>query len=86
MHKVEPKVFLIGETRIVEKGLNDFLDYIGAPEWKSDAPSDVEKVIVVMGRLCYKSFKPLLNPNVTKIRENNKDYIANVLAVKHGSP
>ena len=25
MHKVEPKVFLVGETRVVEDGLSDFL-------------------------------------------------------------
>jgi thymidylate synthase (FAD) len=55
------------------------------PDWKSDAPSDSEKLIEVMGRLCYRSFKPGLNKNVTKIREKNSDYIANILNVKHGS-
>ncbi len=38
-----------------------------------------------MGRLCYRSFKPGLNPNVVKIRESNKDYLENILKVKHGS-
>lgn len=85
MHKVEPKVFLIGETRIVEDELNLYLDQIGVSEWTSDAPSDIEKIIEVMGRLCYKSFKPGLNPNVVKIREHNDKYLANVINVKHGS-
>jgi thymidylate synthase (FAD) len=85
MHKVEPKVFLIGETRIVEDGLRAFLNHIGVSEWQSDAPTDVEKLIEFYGRLCYKSFKPGLNPNVIKIREHNKEYLENILKVKHGS-
>ncbi|MBI2446900.1 MAG: FAD-dependent thymidylate synthase [Parcubacteria group bacterium] len=85
MHKVEPKVFLIGETRIQEDELGLYLDHIGVSEWTSDAPSDIEKIVEVMGRLCYKSFKPGLNPNVVKIREHNDEYLANVINIKHGS-
>jgi thymidylate synthase (FAD) len=85
MRKVEPKVFLIGETKIIEEGLKAYLEHLGVPDWTSDAPSDSEKLIEVMGRLCYRSFKPGLNKNVTKIREKNSDYISNILNVKHGS-
>lgn len=85
MHKVEPKVFLIGETRIIEDGLKDYLEHISVPEWISDAPTDAERLIEVYGRLCYRSFKPGLNANVTKIRERNSDYISNIFNVKHGS-
>lgn len=85
MHKVDPKVFLVGETRVIEDGLAAFLRHAGAPEWQSDAVSDTEKIIEVMGRLCYRSFKPGLNKNVTKIRESSKDYLENILKVKHGS-
>lgn len=85
MKSVEPKVFLIGETRIVKSGLRDFLKHIGVAGWKSDAPTDVEKIIEVYGRLCYRSFKPGLNKNVKKIREKNADYLDNIKKVKHGS-
>lgn len=85
MHRVEPQVFLIGETRIIEEGLQAYLDFLGIPDWTSDAPTDSEKIVEVMGRLCYRSFYPRMNPNVTKIREHNSDYIANILNVKHGS-
>lgn len=85
MHRVEPKVFLIGETRVVEEGLRAFLEHIGVPDWQSDAPTDSEKIIEVMGRLCYLSFEPGLNPNVTKIRQHNQEYLGNILGVKHGS-
>lgn len=85
MHSVEPKVFLVGETRIIEEGLQAYLDHIGVSGWRSDAPSDAERLIELMGRCCYRSFEPGLNPNVIKIRERNDDYIANILKVKHGS-
>lgn len=85
LRKIEPQVFLIGESRMVEEGLAAYLAHIGVSEWASDAPSDVERLTEVMGRLCYRSFKPGLNPNVTRVREHNSDYIANILTVKHGS-
>ena len=55
---VEPKVFLVGETRINEEGLRSYLEHVGAPNWKTDAPSDSERLCEVMGRLCYRSFEP----------------------------
>lgn len=85
MRFVEPKVFIVGETKIDGTGLRAYLEHIGVPDWKSNAPSDGEKLIEVMGRLCYKSFEPGLNPNVTKIREDNRDYIQNIIRVRHGS-
>ena len=85
MHRVEPKVYLIGETRIVEEGLQEYLNDIGVPDWTSDAVTDAEKLIEVYGRLCYRSFEPGLNKNVTKVREGNKPYIGNILNVGHGS-
>lgn len=85
MHRVEPKVFLVGETRMVEEGLSAYLTHLGVPEWTSDASTDAERLVEVMGRLCYRSFRPGMNANVTKIRERNDDYLANILKVKHGS-
>ena len=85
MKSVEPKVFLVGETRIVTPGLQAYLEHVGAPEWQSDAPSDSELLCEVMGRLCYRSFKPGMNPNVTRVREGNAPYLANIVQVGHGS-
>ncbi len=85
MRKVEPKVFLVGETKVLDDGLTAYLQHIGVPEWSSDAPSDSEAIIELMGRLCYRSFKPGLNPNVTRIRESNTDYLANIVETRHGS-
>lgn len=85
MKLVTPKVFFVAETISNGDGINALLEHVGAPEWETDAPSSTEAVIEIGGRLCYKSFKPGLNPNVTKVREGNRPYLGNILAQRHGS-
>lgn len=85
MEFVKPRVFLIGETRIDQQGLQAYLDHVGAPNWTSDAPSDAEKICEVYGRVCYRSFEPGLNPNVTRVRQGNAPYISHIVDVGHGS-
>jgi thymidylate synthase (FAD) len=85
MKRVTPQVFLIGETRIIPEGLDNFLAYIGAKNWRTDAKTDSEKLTEVMGRICYNSFVVGLNPNIRKIREGNRVYIGNIEENKHGS-
>ena len=85
VRETEPKVFLVGETRVIEEGLSAYLAHLGAESWTTDAPSDAERISEVMGRLCYRSFEPGLNPNVTRVREGNRPYLANILASRHGS-
>jgi len=84
MHRTTPKVFLIGETKIHQPGLQDYFEHIGT-KWRPDAPSDAEALIEVMGRVCYRSWEPGMNPNVKKIREGNDKYLANIIKVKHES-
>lgn len=85
MRFVQPKVFLVGETKIIEEGLQSYLDHLGVSGWQTDAPSDSERISEVMGRLCYRSFEPGLNPNVTRVRQGNAAYLDNILRVGHGS-
>lgn len=44
-----------------------------------------ELLVEFAGRLCYRSWKPGLNPNVTRVRGERRDYFANILASGHGS-
>jgi thymidylate synthase (FAD) len=37
------------------------------------------------GRACYRSWEPGLNPNVSKIRTDRREYFANILRSGHGS-
>lgn len=100
MKKVEPAVFLIGETNIVWPGLLKYLKHLGVPDWlegnykKKEDPysalprngvSQAELLIEVMARSCYMSFGTELNANITKVREGNKEYLAHILRVGHGS-
>ncbi|MCX5770308.1 MAG: FAD-dependent thymidylate synthase [Candidatus Hydrogenedentes bacterium] len=85
MEFVKPKVFLIGETRVDEPGLRAYLEHLGAPNWTTDAPSDAERICEVYGRICYRSFEPGLNPNVTRTRQGNAAYISHIVEVGHGS-
>lgn len=82
---VEPKVFLLGETKVNESGLLAYLSHIGANDWSSDAPSGVELLSEVMARSCYRSFGTELNPNVTRVRQGNEAHLKNVIRVGHGS-
>lgn len=85
MKPATPEIFLLARPSLNVQGLNDYLRAIDAPEWTTDAPSDAETIIEVAGRSCYRSFAPGLNPNVTKVRDGNKDYLENILKVQHGS-
>jgi thymidylate synthase (FAD) len=85
MKFVKPKVFLVGETRVIEEGMQGYLDHLGVSQWATDAPSDGERVCEVMGRLCYRSFEAGLNPNVTRVRQGNAAYLENIIRVGHGS-
>lgn len=82
---ITPRIFMLARTQIEHAELSAFLDAVGAPEWETDAASDEETLAEVAGRLCYKSFKPGLNPNVTKVREGNLNYIGNIIGQQHGS-
>jgi len=92
---VEPKVFKIAETRINRDSVIDFLKALGADEWMEKQPwfhargkddiQDSSTLIEIAGRACYKSFGAGLNPNITKIREDNKCYVHNDLTKGDGS-
>lgn len=86
MKVVEPKVYLVAET-VVCTHLGEYLRDISAGDWvhQNDSRSDHDLLTEAAGRLCYRSFAPGLNPNVTKVREGNKPYVENILKSRHGS-
>jgi thymidylate synthase (FAD) len=92
MEFVEPQVYLIAESKVNIDQLKAMLASVGqetATKWfartKEASKSDGELLTEVAGRICYKSFGVGLNPNVTKIRENSRDYIDNTLSKGDGS-
>ncbi|MEK6861386.1 MAG: FAD-dependent thymidylate synthase, partial [Nanoarchaeota archaeon] len=82
---VEPKVFLIGESKVNHDELDKLLTHLKAANWTSDYPSDIELLLEVYGRACYKSFGTQLNPNITRVRKSNKTYLTNIIEKGDGS-
>lgn len=84
--RVSPSAFHLATTRIVDDGLLEYLEHIGAPDWTSDALDDHSLLTEVAGRSCYKSFAPGLNKNVRTVRPDNMSYVRDgILGQKHGS-
>jgi thymidylate synthase (FAD) len=58
-----------------------------APQASATAaePNPGELLVEFAGRACYRSWEPGLNPNVTRIRTEKREYFANILRSGHGS-
>jgi len=89
MLKVSPKVYLVASTKINE-GLNDYLYDIGQNGFKSNAETDADLLLEAAGRLCYRAWQPYdgtsgTNKNVNKVREDNQEYVQNIIKQAHGS-
>lgn len=88
---VEPRVIKLAETRVDHSAAKAVMREYGATaeKWLSSRAtkwtSDAEQLIEMAGRVCYRSFGTGLNPNVTQIRTESKDYFENVLKKGDGS-
>jgi thymidylate synthase (FAD) len=71
------------------EGVRAWLDHIGGDEALSCLDhvdgADIEQLVELLARRCYRSFAPGLNPNVRKIRTNSAEYHANIAKSRHGS-
>ena len=72
----KPKVYLVARQAIAEDELARFLEDERLT-FSTDAPAPAEVLAEVAGRTCYMSFG--------KGRKNNREYLENILASKHGS-
>lgn len=86
MYTTTPRVFLICRPSVVESGMREWLDSLGATEyeWRRSS-SEAESLIMALAKRCYMSFEPGLNPNVQKVRQDLKEYLTNILKQRHGS-
>src|SRR5713226_8045436 len=90
MKSVRPVVIKIGETIVDPEALRQVLVEIGASEAASSKflgkhGTDGQTLIEFAGRICYESYEPGLNPNVTRIREDPSEYFKNILLRGDGS-
>lgn len=87
MQLTKPQVFLAGMTSLDKEGLTAYLEEIGADKYELDPElTDLEELVRAGGKLCYRSWQPALNPNVTKTRDDGQEYIRDsILKAAHGS-
>lgn len=98
MQEVVPSVHLVATPNLERAALSEFLDSQSARNWAHErfgpsddnavteaGSSDGETLVESMGRLCYKSWAPGLNPNVRSVRASQEAYLANLIRSGHGS-
>lgn len=88
MKAVQPQVYLIAAPALDYEEIEEYLKEVGGESWleriyrESDDP---QNLVEFAGRFCYRSWEPGLNPNVTRIRTDQGDYLKNILSSAHGS-
>ncbi|MEX1141361.1 MAG: FAD-dependent thymidylate synthase [Thermoleophilaceae bacterium] len=91
MHETKPTVHLLARPQIAVDGMREYLRDVGGESWldrrlgEDEPPSAGELLVEFGGRACYRSWEPGLNPNVTRVRADQREYFANLLRSAHGS-
>jgi thymidylate synthase (FAD) len=92
MHETNPQVFLIARPSIDVEGIRGYLADVGGESWldrrleeSEGTPNGGELIVEFGGRACYRSWEPGLNANVTRVRNDQREYFANILRSAHGS-
>ncbi len=91
MHESTPQVFLIARPSIDVEGMRAYLQAVGGESWldlrlgEEEGATAGELLLEFGGRACYRSWEPGLNPNVSRIRTDRREYFANILRSGHGS-
>jgi thymidylate synthase (FAD) len=93
MKNVEPEVFLVTRPALDYEAVAAYLREVGGGSWlerldRGDldgASNDPQNLAEFAGKLCYRSWEPGLNPNVRKVRNDQRTYLENILSMAHGS-
>jgi thymidylate synthase (FAD) len=90
MRETEPSVHLIARPSVDLDGMRAYLEKVGGASWldrrlEASEENAGELLVEFSGRVCYRSWEPGLNPNVSKIRTDQCEYFANLLRSLHGS-
>jgi thymidylate synthase (FAD) len=92
VHETEPTVHLIARPSLNLDGMRAYLADVGGETWlerrleaADGAPNAGEMLVEFGGRACYRSWEPGLNPNVTRVRTDQREYFENILRSAHGS-
>ena len=92
MRETAPSVHLIARPSVDLGAVREYLEDVGGASWldrrladDGGRVNDAQLLVEFSGRVCYRSWEPGLNPNVSRIREDQAEYLANLLRSLHGS-
>lgn len=92
MRETSPSVHLVARPSLDLGGLRAYLEAAGGAAWldrrleeSGGDPNPGELLVEFGGRACYRSWEPGLNPNVTRVRTDQRAYLENLLRSAHGS-
>ena len=91
MRETTPSVHLVARPSIDLDGMRAYLEQVGGAAWlarreqESEKPNAAQLLVEFCGRVCYRSWEPGLNKNVQRIRQDQQEYLRNLLASLHGS-
>ncbi|HEY3190742.1 MAG TPA: FAD-dependent thymidylate synthase [Solirubrobacteraceae bacterium] len=91
MRETTPAVFLVARPSVDVEGMRGYLEDVGGAAWldrrlaEDERPNPGELLVEFSGRMCYRSWEPGLNPNVTRVRTDRAEYFENLLRSHHGS-
>jgi thymidylate synthase (FAD) len=90
MRSVEPEVFLVARPKVDYDAMAAYLHEVGGEQWlerldRDQLGSDAQDLAEFAGKMCYRSWEPGLNPNVRKVRDDQAEYLQNILKQAHGS-
>ena len=91
MKETTPQIELIARPSVDLDALERYLKTVGGDSWlqmrreQDEGVNDGQLLVEAAGRACYRSWTEGLNPNVTKVRRDQKDYFLNILRSGHGS-
>ncbi len=90
MKLVRPIVIKIAETTVLPEAMDEALKVIGVSDaarskYLETRSRDGRALVEFAGRVCYESYEPGLNPNVTRVRSSPREYFQNVISRGDGS-
>ncbi len=91
MRETSPSVHLIARPSIDLDAMRGYLSDVGGAAWlerregEAGERNDAQLLVEFCGRLCYRSWEPGLNKNVSRVRHDQGEYLRNLLSSLHGS-
>jgi thymidylate synthase (FAD) len=92
MRETSPAVYLIARPSIDIEAIRTYLADVGGDAWlqrreadSGNEPNAAQLLVEFCGRVCYRSWEPGLNKNVSRVRHDQHEYLGNLLSSLHGS-